>query len=208
MDEALGVRVHVIPNGVVIPPARARRESGGKIIIGTLARIAPDKKLEELFASAECLENVEVRIAGPIENATYAAELRVLAAGSPIAFVGERDAGEFLSEIDLFAMISEPGGCPNALLEAMAAGLPIVATTHGGAHDMLGDAGILVARGDSVAMGAALAELAADPTRAAELGMAARARAQRCFDVETMATAYAKLCAPKTSELTEKSLRS
>ena len=60
------------------------------------------------------------------------------AAGLPVKLLGELDDPRpFYRDLDLFVMISEPAGCPNASLEAMAAGLPVVATDVGGAAEQV-----------------------------------------------------------------------
>jgi glycosyltransferase involved in cell wall biosynthesis len=76
----------------------------------------------------------------------------------------------------------------NALLEGMAAGLPIVATDVGGVRDYIGaDCAVLVPRGDAFAMSDAVVDLLGDPERRARLGSAARRRAQTEFDWERIA---------------------
>jgi glycosyltransferase involved in cell wall biosynthesis len=192
-EEILGAPVSVVTNGVPVP-AYAPRARRGRVVVGTLARISPDKKLEQLVDAAS--PDFDVRIAGDIERGceTYAAELR---GRSPhVTWVGELEATTFLADCDLFAMVSEPAGCPNASLEAMAASLAVVATDAGGAREQIvhGETGLLVPRGDVRAFGAALAELAADHDRRDAMGRAAHARARDLFSVERMARDYARLC--------------
>lgn len=188
----------VIPNGVDVPaspPSRARRTP---VVVGTLARISPDKKLEQLVDAMAHAGDVVLRIAGAPERGSeaYLAMLRERARGLPIDFVGEQDAATFLASIDLFAMVSEPCGCPNASLEAMASGLAIVATDAGGARDQIvpRETGLLVPRGDARALGLAIGELARDPSRRAAMGRAAHARASSRFTTARMAADYARVC--------------
>jgi glycosyltransferase involved in cell wall biosynthesis len=93
-------------------------------------------------------------------------------------------------------MVSEPAGCPNASLEAMAASLAVVATDAGGARDQIvhGETGLLVPRGDAQALGAALFELANDGPRREAMGRAAHARARDRFTALRMARDYARIC--------------
>ncbi len=188
----------VIPNGVDVPASPPVRPPRARVVAGTLARISPDKKLEQLVDAMRSAPGVELRIAGGVERGCedYLAMLRARAEGLPVAFAGEQDASAFLASIDLFAMVSEPCGCPNASLEAMAAGLAVVATDAGGARDQIvhGETGLLVARGDARALGLAIAELARDPARRAAMGRAAHARAASLFTVERMAADYARVC--------------
>ena len=125
-----GVPVHVVPNGVAVAGDSAARPLGERLIIGTAARISPQKKLEDLLTAVRQagprLGAYELRIAGGVERGSeaYADRLRQLADGLPVRWLGElEDSGPFLRELDLMAMISEPAGCPNASLEAMAAGV-------------------------------------------------------------------------------------
>ncbi|MBX3233755.1 MAG: glycosyltransferase [Labilithrix sp.] len=192
---ALGVDVAVVPNGVEVPPIPLRRRAGARVVAGTLARIAPDKKLEELIAAVR-RRPFDLVIAGAAEHGSeaYAEELRASTAGLPITWLGERDARSLLAEIDAFAMIAEPAGCPNASLEAMAAGLPIVATDHGGAREQLGGAGIIVPRADPAALADAMHTLLADAAERTRLGDAAHARAAAQLDVRQMAASYTRIC--------------
>ena len=142
--------------------------------IGTLARINPHKKLEDLIAAIRKahrrLPPYRLLIAGDPEHGCedYLQSLRRLAIGLPVEFVGEQtNVPQFLSDLDLFVMISEPAGCPNASLEAMAAGVPVIATDHGGASEQIVDrvTGRVTPRGDNAALGDAIVELASDPMK-------------------------------------------
>jgi glycosyltransferase involved in cell wall biosynthesis len=102
------------------------------------------------------------------------------------------DIPQLLGSADIFALASDWEGHPIALMEAMAAGLPVVATAVGGIPEIVGDAGMLVPPRDLCAFAEALSQLVADPDRRADLGRRARERAQR-FDVRRMVDAYAAL---------------
>ncbi|WP_146648525.1 glycosyltransferase [Labilithrix luteola] len=210
--ETLKPEVFVVPNGVDVPERLARRsESKGRVVIGTLARLSPDKKLEELIDAVRHIVDdldatgLELRIAGAAERGSEEYELGLVARarGLPIVFCGERDASSFLAELDLFAMISEPSGCPNASLEAMAAGLPVVATDAGGARDQIaeGVTGLVVQRGDSRALGEAIFTLVRDSERRTAMSAAAHARARELFDVRRMAEGYARICLDRSRGL-------
>ncbi len=199
--DVLGAPVHVVPNGVPLR-ARAERARRDRFVIGTLARVSPDKKLEELIAATRDLARLsarsfEVRIAGRIERGAddYANRLREDARDLPVVWCGEVDADAFLDDLDAFAMVSEPEGCPNALLEAMSASLPIAATNAGGASEAItdGETGLLVARGDARALGSALARIADDEPLAKKLAENAAARIRERYDVERMTTDYEAL---------------
>jgi glycosyltransferase involved in cell wall biosynthesis len=206
---ALGAPVHVIPNGVSLPPLSPRgrgagAEGQGRLVLGTAARLSPRKRLEDLLTAVRLahprLPPYLLRIAGGTERDSdgYAAELRRLADGLPVEWVGElEDVPPFLAALDLFAMISEPAGCPNASLEAMAAGLAVVATDFGGAGEQVidGVTGRLVPPRDAAAFAEALIDLASDPDKRRAYGAAGRARAESLFDVRRMVADYRRVLA-------------
>jgi glycosyltransferase involved in cell wall biosynthesis len=101
---------------------------------------------------------------------------------------------ELLSAGDLFALGSDWEGAPMAVLEAMAAHLPVVATAVGGVPDLVEDdvTGILVPARDASALGRAMAALERDTERRQRMGAAAAHRAQR-FDQAGMIERYAEL---------------
>ncbi|WP_438005091.1 glycosyltransferase [Sorangium sp. So ce321] len=206
--EVLGAPAHVVPNGVALgarPPAarRASSDERARLAIGTAARIHPHKKLDELLAAlrlaAPRLPPHVLRLAGGVDRGAeaHAEELRRMAAGLSVEWVGElADARAFLSDLDMFALIAEPAGCPNASLEAMAEGLPVVATAVGGMSEQVDDGvtGRLVPPADAAALAGALVELAADPALRARMGAAGWERARERFSLERMVRDYVDVC--------------
>lgn len=199
----LGAPVHVVPNGVDLGPPPAPRSPGPVLVIGTAARLSPQKKLEELLdalrIAAPDLPPHTLRIAGGPERGSeeYSLQLKQSAADLAVEWLGElAGSSALLDAIDLFAMISEPAGCPNASLEAMARGLPVIATDVGGASEQVVDGlnGRLVPRGDTAALAAALVELGRDATKRAAMGGAGRARAEARFDAQRMVADYRRIC--------------
>ena len=93
----------------------------------------------------------------------------------------------------LFVLPSLPDALPTVVAEAMAAGLPIVATTVGGIPEMVrhGEAALLVPPEDSDALGAAVVRLLANPRQAAAMGRAGRRLVAARFDIRTQARALA-----------------
>jgi glycosyltransferase involved in cell wall biosynthesis len=200
----LGAPVHVIPNGVpmdeVPPPARA---PGSRLVIGTAARLDPRKRLDHLLRALrrvhDRLSPYVLRIAGGAERGfeEHAAELLALASGLSVEFVGEvQDSRDFLGTLDLFVLVAEPAGCPNASLEAMAEGLPVVATDAGGMSEQVADGvtGRLVGREDEAALAEALLELAQDPRRRRAMGTAGWERAKASFSMAAMLQRYREVC--------------
>jgi glycosyltransferase involved in cell wall biosynthesis len=205
----LGAPVHVIPNGVPLgrtPPER--RTPGDVLVIGTAARLSPQKKLEDLLAAlrraSPRLPRYVLRIAGGADgnDTAYVEDLKEQARGMCVDWVGELDdSWSFLHELDFFAMISEPAGCPNASLEAMAAGLAVVATDVGGTSEQVDDGvtGRLVPRGDLEALAEGLIELGRDAGLRARWGAAGRKRAEERFDLRRMVADYRRVCLDQLS---------
>jgi glycosyltransferase involved in cell wall biosynthesis len=200
----LGAPVHVIPNGVPMAegPAPARGP-GARLVIGTSARLDPRKHLDRLLRALRLVHDrlppYVLRIAGGVERGFegHEAELRALASGLNVEFAGELgDAGEFLRSLDLFVLVAEPAGCPNASLEAMAEGLPVVATDAGGMPEQVEDGvtGRLVGREDEGALAEALLQLAEDPPRRRSMGEAGRKRVKTRFSMAAMIECYARVC--------------
>jgi glycosyltransferase involved in cell wall biosynthesis len=104
------------------------------------------------------------------------ADLERLAQSSPVRILGyRRDVADLLAAADLFVLSSVGEGYPIAAVEAIAAGLPVVATRVGAVPEIVRDAGVLVDPSDVDGFVRAVGALAADASRRAEL--AARARA-------------------------------
>jgi glycosyltransferase involved in cell wall biosynthesis len=118
---------------------------------------------------------------------------QTLALGDRLRVLGfQADPGMLLGAVDAVAVPStRPDPFPNAALEAAAAGLPVVATAHGGLPEMLrdGETGLLVTPGDPGALASALRSLADDPARARRLGDAAAGDVAERFTAERMLSA-------------------
>ncbi len=109
---------------------------------------------------------------------------------------GERaDVPDVMRGLDCFALPSLAEGISNTILEAMASGLPVVATDVGGNAELLvdGQTGSLVPSGDVEAMATSIVALASDPVRSAAMGAAGRERVEQCFSLPTMVGAYQRL---------------
>ena len=191
-----------MPNGVPLEPLPAAHGPRPLVVLGTAARIATQKKLEDLLLAvrsvAHRLPPYELRIAGGPESGAeeYARHLREMAAGLNACWLGDvEDTTAFYRDLDLFAMISEPAGCPNASLEAMSAGLPVICTDVGGAAEQVldGCTGRVVPRGDAVAFGEAILDYACDSKLRAQHGAAGRQRIVEHFGVARMVAGYRRV---------------
>lgn len=132
---------------------------------------------------------------GP-ERAAIEARARALGLGDRVRFEGFReDVWRYLAAADVLVLPSFVEGMPNALLEAMATGLPAVATRLGGALEAVieGESGLLVPPGDADALARALEALLGDPGLRRRLGEAAAARIRERFTLDAIAPRYVEL---------------
>ena len=98
--------------------------------------------------------------------------------GDRVRFLGWRaDLNRLYADLDVVVLTSKNEGSPVALIEAMAAGRPVVSTRAGGVEDVVtdGETGVVVPIGDAPAVARAVVDLLEDPARAARLGAAGRA---------------------------------
>lgn len=185
----------VIPNGLDLTPLLAvPRARTGLQTMGTVGRIRPVKGTDLLVDAYRELgrPDVPLRIAGPAYQSwgeQFVAQHQDIPGLEFLDAVV--DIPRFLGEIDLFILPSRSEGMSNALIEAMAAGLPIIATNVGGNRETLGDgaAGILV-RPDARELAEAMRHLLTHPEEAQALGRRARERAAREYGLSTMIERY------------------
>jgi glycosyltransferase involved in cell wall biosynthesis len=157
-------------------------------VVGTVARLVQRKGIDVLLrAFAVVSDHHQAHLVivgdGPLgdELRALARELKIADSISWLGF--QADAVKWLQTMDVFAFPSRLEGVPNAVLEAMAVGLPIVATTIGGVTDLLekGGTGVLIPPDDPDAMAGELDRLLGDPSIRADLGDRARKRAVEEF---------------------------
>ncbi|WP_164743472.1 glycosyltransferase family 4 protein [Microbacterium sulfonylureivorans] len=194
VSPAVAARIHVVENGVDTDAFRPpqRRSAGAPLRIMFVGRVVPEKGPDVLLRAAAALarEDVEIVIVGSqgFDSAAalsaYEQELRTLAASvaggvSFEPFVDRSALPALLQSADIFIASSrwaEPSGL--TIGEAMATGLPVIASDIGGIPGVLGEAGILVKADDDRALGEAIAALLDDDGRRARIGAAARRRAE------------------------------
>jgi glycosyltransferase involved in cell wall biosynthesis len=163
---------------------RLSREKGADVLLDALARLAPPRPRVALVGD------------GP-ERAALASRAEALGIAERLAWLGlVPDAGRLASAYDVFVLSSRTEGTPIALLEAMAAHLPIVATAVGGVPDVVSEGEAwLVPSEDPAALAAALEVALSDRALARARGDAARQRLQRDFSPDAWLARYEALYA-------------
>jgi glycosyltransferase involved in cell wall biosynthesis len=203
-------RIRVVPNGVELPggaaPDRAavRAELGlpadAKVVL-SIGRLAKQKRVDVLVWAMQLLrqltDNVFHVVVGDGSQRQYLEDLaRHFTCDHVTRFVGHRsDAARLLRASDVFWLASDFEGQSNSLMEAMAAGLPVIASDIPANRELIDDGrtGYVVRQGDSVAFAQYADRLLADKDLAARLGTAARDHVARHHSPSTMIDAYANL---------------
>jgi len=167
------------PRGFVIGcTARLHRKNNHAALLQAFTGIASQWPSAQLLLVGRGPEEERLRVLGDR-----------LGISARVRFVGEHaDVAPPLREMDLYAQSSVAEGMPNSILEAMATGLPVVATDVGGTSEAVvhGETGLLVPVGDPAALAAALAALIANPSMAEAFGRAGRARVEAHFGERRM----------------------
>jgi glycosyltransferase involved in cell wall biosynthesis len=189
----------VIPNAVDVTafPRAAHTSEVPRVL--SVTRLAPPKDAGTLLGSLARLDGIPFRaqlVGDGRDRADVERELERLGLDGRVELLGERDdVPELLAGSDVFVLSSRSEGMPLAILEAMAAGLPVVASDVGGIGELVvdGESGLLVRPGDSDALAAALERVCADGALRKRMGAAARARAEELFDLPRFLGAHEAL---------------
>jgi glycosyltransferase involved in cell wall biosynthesis len=186
----------VIPNWVDIEKfVYEERAIHTPVAIGLLGQISPHKGHDDAIEAMRRLpDGFKLLIAGQGETA-YENRLKERATGLPIEFLGFVSPAQFFQRIDILIMPSweEPFGI--VLLEAMAAGVPVVATARGGPLEIISSPreGVLIPDRDPVALANAFQSLAADGERRLMIMRSARHRVENDFDIRVVVPKIEKL---------------
>jgi glycosyltransferase involved in cell wall biosynthesis len=187
-------RVTVIPNPVEVPrvPAPVATNEPRVTYLGVVKEAKGVYELLEAFGDVARLRpaaRLVVAGSGEIEKLRYkACERDLYEAIETPGWVGPTDKAALLQRASVFVLPSHFEALPMALLEAMAAGVPVIATRVGGIPDVVSDGrdGLLVEPRDPAALSAAIGALLDDPGERARLGRAARRRVSESFSVEAV----------------------
>ncbi len=210
------MRIRQIYNGVdpdqFSPTGGARTDFGppgflsdGALVIGTVGRLVAVKDQRTLLLAfadlvgrnRDLASRLRLVIVGEGEL-RHALEQQAAACGVSHAvwFTGDRsDVADLMRQFDLFVLPSLGEGISNTILEAMATGLPVIATRVGGNPELVmqGRTGVLVSAGDIGALASAMYDFITDEVRRMCCGAAARAEVTQRFDWESCVDAYLSL---------------
>jgi len=198
-------RVTVIPNGIDVhafdPGSRAGGEAAqadAKQVLGIVARLDLQKGFDYLLRAVASLRGVfpalRLLIVGEGPDRTAIEEMvRRYDLGEVVTLAGQQtDMPAVYAGIDIFVLPSLNEGLPMTLLEAMAAGKPVVASRVGAISTVIKDqeTGLLIAAADEAALTQALRRLLADPELRLRLGRNARAHVEQNFTTAAMVQKY------------------
>lgn len=216
LREKIGVpseRISQLYNGVdtaVFKPARVAREPlpiagfapADAFVIGTVGRMQSEKDQLTLARAFVAVSQIllptqrQLRLVmigdGPLRSAS-ADLLKQAGLGDLIWLPGDRsDVADIMRGLDLFVLPSLAEGISNTILEAMASGLPVVATAVGGNPELVleGQTGALVPPSDPHKMALAICDYVMNPDKAKRHGSAARIRVEQCFGLDVMVKNY------------------
>lgn len=155
--------------------ARLEEGKGPLVLLDALAKVNRERSLAVARIAGAGPQLLQVK-----------ARMRELELRNACELVGHysdpRLRSAFMNSLDVFVLPSFAEGTPNGVIEAMAHGIPVIATNVGGIPDVIdADTGILVPPGDAVALADAMVTLANDPQRRNKMGVAARERQQKLF---------------------------
>ncbi len=203
------VEIDVIPNGVDLArfaPGRTQPTgdepyAGSKPLrLLTVGRLSLTKRLPLLIEMMQLLRADEVNVTlTVVGGGALEAELRHSLGEKnlrdTVTILGRRDSGQvpdLYREHDVFVSASAQEGMSNAMLEAMASGLPIVTTRCEGVHELIADNGIVVDEPQPAELAEAVRRLRDNPEKRRKMAVAARRHAER-FGWDRVAQAYLQL---------------
>lgn len=194
-------KLRLIPNGVDLRPSAVRGDRASLRRIVTVANLRAEKGHDVLIDAAPAIlarqPDAELWIAGdgPMRD-TLVRRAEARGVADRMRFLGQCDnVPAVLDGSDLFVLPSRSEAFPNAVIEAMAAGLPVVASRVGGIPELItsGVNGVLVPPGDAAALAGAVLDLMDRPSVANGLGVAARAHVAQTYSFDRMVASFETL---------------
>lgn len=166
-------------------------------VLAMIAEFAPVKRHAHVLDALSRTHGAHIVLAligdGPL-GPEIREEVRKLELAERVRFAGYRlDVPAVLAASDALVLVSEREGLPRSVLEAMAAGVPVIGTQTRGIADAVEDAGWIVSKHDAAELAAAIDEAAAHPEEVSRRGRAARLRAETEFSLPRIITAHEEL---------------
>jgi len=186
----------------------------GDLLIGCVAHILPVKDHPTLIDAVAQLKHTHLFLAGYFGEESYLASLnkQILALGisDRVHFLGEiGNIPEFLKQIDVKVLPSKKEAFGVALIEAMACGLPVIASNISGPRDIIedGKSGYLFPQGDSETLAYYIKKFQNDPELRVNMGFNARKRVEDRFSIEREVAAHETLYLECLNDLTTKNTK-
>lgn len=196
----------VLPNGVgpqifAVGKTRTHCSGGGEIKVGMIARMSAPKDHDLFLAAAARLckatRHIQFFLAGDgPERPRLQKVAEQMGLKDRVTFLGQcSDVAHLLSTFDISVLVSNSESAPNSVTEAMAAGLPVIATRVGGIPEIIseGETGLLVSPGDAAQLADAIEFLADNPEARVRMGKNSYAHAIEHFSMDRMSDLYEQL---------------
>jgi len=208
IDGVPGSRIQTIYEGMDLTPFPKRefpreRRPGEPMVFGTIAHFSPEKGLQHLVEAASLIPEVNshmrfILVGDGACRRELEHQVRERRLEDCFHFAGfQKLPAPYLSSFDCFVLPSLSEGLSSAILSAMAASLPVIATSVGGIPELIRheENGLLVPPADPVALSQAIRRLGEDAGLAFRMGRHGRLRAEKQFTLQRMIEQFESLCA-------------
>lgn len=205
-------RIHTVRNGIssvgfagtadaTLPETGIATTAQAPLTVGLVGRLAPEKGVDVFLRAATLVhaQLPETRFVvagdGPDRAALEALRSNLALNDSAVLLGRQENMPAFFASLDLLVSASRQEGLPIALLEAMASGLPVVATSVGEVPEVVQPSitGLLVKPEDPAALAEAILQLLRDPAARQRMGINSRARIKEQFSAQRMTSDYLKI---------------
>ncbi|MDZ7316712.1 MAG: glycosyltransferase family 4 protein [candidate division KSB1 bacterium] len=195
-------KLTVIENGIALPAALKRAPHAGPLVFLHLGEISERKGISDLLRAFSLVKEQRsdfiLRLVGGGQLGAAAQLVETLGLGANVEILGPKvgdEKWEMLFRSDVFVLASHAEGMPIALIEALAAGLPIIAAKAGSVPEMIQDGrnGFLIEPGDFRGLATTALTLLSSPILCESMGRENRSLAERRFDIRICAEKMARL---------------